>query len=155
MGAAGAIAAVKLAGAGVGAYGQIQQGRAEQKAANMQADLLEMQARDAIERGGWEAAKRTRATKRLLGGQRAAMAAQGLDLSVGSPADLQTETETIGALDALMIKTNAAREAWGFKSQAAMTRYEGRIKRRAANLGAFNTLLGGGVGAAQTAMMAE
>ena len=150
MGAAGAIAGVQLAGAGLNAYGQVQQGRAEQKAANMQADLLEMQARDAIERGEFEAAKRRRGTKRLLGGQRALMAAQGLDLSVGTPADLQTETETIGALDALMIKTNAAREAWGFRGQAAMTRYEGRIRRRAANLQAFNTMLGGGASAAQT-----
>ena len=66
-----------------------------------------------------------------------------------------TESETVGALDALMIKTNAAREAWGYSTQAKMTRYEGKMKLRAAKLGAFNTLLGGGAQAASTAMMAK
>jgi hypothetical protein len=36
-----------------------------------------------------------------------------------------------------------------------MTRYEGRIRRRAANLQAFNTMLGGGASAAQTYSMGE
>lgn len=145
------MAVITGSAAGANAYGQIQQGRAEKSAANLQASFLEAQARDALDRGVFEAAKRTRATKRLLGGQRAAMAAQGLDLSFGSASDIQGETETIGALDALMIKTNAAREAWGLKSQASMTRYEGKMKLRAAKWQAFNTLLAGGAEAAKMA----
>lgn len=139
---------------GAGAYGAIQQGRGEKAAAELQASFLEAQARDALDRGVFEAATRRRATRRLLGGQRAAMAAQGLDLSFGSASDIQGETETIGALDALMIKTNAAREAWGLQSQAAMTRYEGKLKLRASKWQAFNTLLAGGADAAKTAALA-
>lgn len=149
-----------LAGAQLGisagsAYGQIQQGKMEKRLSNLQADALEMQATDAIARGAWESTRRRRDTLRLVGSQRAGMAAQGLDVSSGSPAAMITESETVGALDALMIKTNAAREAWGYSTQAKMTRYEGKMKLRAAKLGAFNTLLGGGAQAASTAMMAK
>ena len=111
--------------------------------------MAEVQAADAISRGEKEAKKTLQNTRVLVGAQRAAMAAQGLDLESGSALDIQQETAGIGAMDALDIKNNAWREAWGYKvqanqygQQAAFTKITGKNQSR-------TTLLTGGLSAAK------
>jgi hypothetical protein len=67
-----------------------------------------------------------------IGAQRAGFAAGNIDVAFGSAADVQADAAYLGELDALTIRTNAAREAWGFqvqsedlRRQAAITRKEG------------------------------
>lgn len=79
--------------------------------------LAEYQADDAIRQGGIDeqaVRMRTAATK---SSQRAAMAANGVDLNEGSAADVQTTTDYVGELDANTVRDNALRTAWGYRTQ--------------------------------------
>lgn len=97
----------------------------------MNADLAGAQGADAIARGH-EAELRSRSSsRRLVGAQRAGLAAQGVDLSTGSPAAVIENDMALGELDALTIRNNARREAWGYQAQASMYRNQGAVGRQA------------------------
>lgn len=118
------------------------------------ASLLEAKARDA-QRRGFEDESRFRIDLRgLLGSQRAGYAGQNVDVGTGSPVDVVTDTAYQGELDALTLRTNAAREAWGYRAeaenermQAAATRRLGKLQagstRRVGQADAFSTRAGG------------
>lgn len=158
--------------AGVSAYGQVRAGDAsrragerEQEAANSQADLqdynaeiADLQAADAIARGVEEEQRYRTSVRGIIGSQRAAFAGGNIDVGFGSALDVQEDAAYLGELDALQIRTNAAREAWGYKVQAedlrrrgTITRREGRNLREAGRegqtqqrIGALGTVLGAG-----------
>lgn len=52
--------------------------------------------------------------RHMLGAQRANLAARGIDPDSGTALALQDETVSFGETDAMTIRYNAAREAWGF-----------------------------------------
>jgi hypothetical protein len=85
---------------------------------DMNTELAKMQAADAMKRGARLEEESHRKTKSLIGSQRAAMAAQGIDISVGSAVDVQADAAARGAADELAIRNNAYREAFGYKMQA-------------------------------------
>jgi len=61
---------------------------------------------------------RRRAQGSLLGArQRLALSNSGIDAEVGTAADVQASNEVLTELDAMTLKNNAAREAWGFKTR--------------------------------------
>jgi hypothetical protein len=123
------------------AYAQNQAGEAAKKLADRNADLDELRGLDAIGRGR-EAEKRHRIeVAKLKGSQRAAFAGQGVVVGRDSAATVEQETETLGELDALTIRNNAAREAWGYRVQASDTRARGRIARQEGRMQAVGTLL--------------
>lgn len=96
----------------------------------LNATVAEQQRVDAIARGQ-EAESRSRAgTRQLAGRQRAVGAAQGLALDTGSIANLQAETAQLGELDALTIRNNAKREAWGFQLEAQSDRMSAELARQ-------------------------
>lgn len=138
-----AMTALTLAATGYQVYAQNQAGKAQQKIANNNAKLLERSADDAISRGNEEALGARRRTRLLVGEQRAAAAAQGLDVNVGAPADLQEQAAAFGAHDEATIRRNAFNEAWGIRTQASNQRTEGRYARRSATNQAIGTGLGG------------
>lgn len=82
-----------------------------------------LMAEDAIARGNFAAEQYRRDLSGLLGRQRTSFAAQGLDVSFGTPAAIAEQTETIGQRDIQTIRENAMREAMalrrGFRNQAA------------------------------------
>jgi hypothetical protein len=147
--------AASAAAAGASAYGAVQQGKAAEGQANYQAAvgrnnaiIAERQARDAEERGASEELAQRRQTAAGLGKQRAGMAANGVDLSSGSPLDILGDTAAFGELDALTVRSNAAREAYGYRNQAsqftsdaAAQKIAGRNTRKASYIGAGSTLL--------------
>lgn len=136
-----------LAGTAVSARSSIMAGRAANQAGQYNARMAEMQARDAELRGQEAEARHRKDVSRLTGSQRAALAGQGVDVNDlgGSAMDIQTDTAYLGELDALTIRNNAAREAWGFRSQAANYSAQGRNAQAAGTLNAAGTLLGGGM----------
>jgi hypothetical protein len=142
MGTTAAIASV--AGAGLKAFGQVKAGNAESDVANYNASVADMQATDALERGEVNAAIRGRTTKKIIGASRAGMAAQNVDISSGSAADVQGDAAYLGALDVATIKNNAAREAWGYRVQAVDYRNRGRIALQTGQMRAGRTLLTAG-----------
>lgn len=139
----------------VGAMGQVQQAQAQAAAAKYNAKVQKMNARvaerravDAIERGGIEEQRKRMEVARIKGQQQAAMAANGVDLSFGSPLDVMVDTAVMGELDALMIRSNAYREAYDHKVNAANHRAGAQMSRLEAN----SALTGGYLGAAGTVL---
>lgn len=157
MGAAGAGAAV----AGLGIIGSVgeasairAQGRYQETMFSINAKFAQEKARDAIDRGRVEETSYRKRVRKLIGAQRASMAAQGIDIDSGSAAEIVRETATLGSEDALMIRNNAYREAMGYKSQANSLRQQGRMAGLAARQRSSNTLLGGGLKALQGGLSA-
>lgn len=112
--------------AGIGALGAIQQGFAAQQSAKYQsrvaennAKVAQWQARDATARGAQEEARHRLAVAGTIGTQRSALAAQGTTLDAGSPLDILGDTAAFGELDALTIRGNAEREAYGYRVQGS------------------------------------
>jgi hypothetical protein len=116
----------------------------------MNAKIADSNARDAQERGKLEEQNKRREVAMLTGRQRAAMASNGVDLSFGSPLDSLVDTAMLGELDALTIRSNAAREAYGYNVSATNARADATLSRANAKsaktggyLSAFGTVLGG------------
>ena len=86
------------------------------------AELADAQAADAIARGKESELRSRQGTQQVIGAQRAGLAASGVDISTGSAVDVQAEAARVGELDALTIRNNARREAYGFQVQAAQDR---------------------------------
>lgn len=133
-----------LAGSLIGAYGQYQAGETQADIANVNAKQAEQQAADAASIGAVEEERYRRQVAALQGRQRAAFAGNGVDFTSGTPLGVLTETAKTGELDALTIRTNAMRQAWGYKAQAANYRAEGALARRSSRYNAASTVLTGG-----------
>ena len=172
MGLMTGMMAMTLAGMAINTVGQVKAGRALKRAGEKQqeasesaaklsdynASVAQLQADDAIMRGEEEESRFRSLVRGSIGSQRAGYAASSIDVSFGSAVDVQADAAVLGELDALTIKNNAAREAWGFKVQgqnykmgADIQRKEGkylaeagRAGQTASKFGVANTLIGGG-----------
>ncbi len=81
------------------------------------ATLAGFQSDDAIARGETAAGVTMMKGAQVKGTQRAGLAANGVDLSGGSAQNVLTSTDYVTAVDASTLRTNAAREAWGYQMQ--------------------------------------
>ncbi|MBW7929807.1 MAG: hypothetical protein H3C57_00665 [Gammaproteobacteria bacterium] len=132
-------------------YGASQQKiglRSEASIADINARLAEMSAQSALFKGEREVGALTMRAGQMKGSQRAAMAANGIDLGTGSAAEVQASTDVMKEMDANTLIANAVREAWGHRTQATNYRNEALMKRASAKaikpgLTAASTLLGG------------
>lgn len=88
------------------------------KVAANNAKVAEWQAADAKERGDQAAATVRRKYAALQGTQVASLAARGLDISEGSANAILTDTDFFGEYDQNVTRSNAAREAYGYKVRA-------------------------------------
>ncbi len=167
MGATAAFSAAAF-GTGLGAIGQIDAGHKAEEAAmvnagtiaetselnaqlieqgselnagvhDFNAAALEMQATDAVSRGRDQEDRFRTQIKGLIGSQRASFAAQGVDVGSGSAVDVQEDTARQGELDALTIRTNAAREAWGYTVESEGETLQAEDTRKLGKLQAENT----------------
>jgi hypothetical protein len=126
------------------------QGQYEGSILDQNAETSDLEAADAIARGNEASLRLGTDTKQAVGSSRASMAAQGLDLGVGSAAQIPGEIKAAGALDQLTIQNNARREAWGFQVQAQDERNQANLARlggtntaKARKYESYNTLLNG------------
>lgn len=112
--------------------GTAQKDVAEQEAqlAEFNASVADLQAKDAVERGVEDEGRFRQSVRGMIGQQRAAIGASGVDVNYGSSVDVQADAAYLGELDALTIRTNAGREAWGYKVQAADLRKRATIARK-------------------------
>lgn len=109
------------------------------------AGMSDRAADDAVSRGETAASRARLKGKMVIGSQRAALAASGVDVNTGSAADVQADTAAMSALDAQTIKNNAAREALGYKTQALNFRTRAQMTRLGGDNAAGNTMLTGGM----------
>jgi hypothetical protein len=143
-------AALQLAGAYQQSESLKAQGEFQQQQAEMNGRLAEMRGADALERGNRAAVEHGQKARRLIGSQRAALAAQGINIDDGSAFDVQQDAYEMSAEDQMTIRNNAWREAWGFKVEAQQSRMQGRMAALAADNASRNTILTGLAGAASS-----
>lgn len=155
------VMALTIGSSVLGAMGKIQQANAQAaageynaKVAEMNATLSERRAKDALERGKVEEQRKRQEVAQLKGRQMAAMAANGVDLSFGSPLDTLVDTAVLGELDALTIRRNFARESYDHRVAAVNGRADATLSRMNADaartggwLAAAGTVLGGAANA--------
>lgn len=131
-------------------FGALSQGVSTSNMYNYQAALARLNAE--IARQNAEFAMQTGGQKNLeeglrLGQQagqiRTAEGASGFDVRSGSAAQVQRSQQTLGQIDLDMIRSNAAREAYGYKTQAAVSDSQAGVYKSASS----NALLSGFVNA--------
>lgn len=136
----------------------MQQAQAQADAANYQAQvdrnnaiMAQQNAQDARRRGDQAQEEQQRKTAQIEGRQRAAFAANGIELTSGSPVDVLADTATFGELDRQTIGNNAEREARGYEAQrvnfnssAGLNKMKADNASAAGSLGALSSLVNGG-----------
>jgi hypothetical protein len=129
------VAAISAGTALAGGYMNYVAGNAaaenEKQNAEHNARLMEIRAKDAKRIAENEAGKIRLKGERLKGTQKAATAASGIVLNRGSALDIQRETDEMILDDIETTKTNAALEAWGFKTQATNSLLQGQFNAQA------------------------
>lgn len=115
----------------------------------------EMQAKDAEARGRESEKRHRQDVKQLIGDQRAALAAQGVEVDSGSAAEIQEQTAELGELDALTIRNNARLEAMGLRIGASQVSIENSLEQMAGYNEARDTLLTGGLRFASSTLRAS
>lgn len=112
-----ALGALALGGAVMNYTAGQKAAEAAEEAAQQDAALMEIRAKNAIKIGAEEAGAYKRNIDKLLGTQAANTAASGVVVGAGSSADIRSETEQLAQEDIDRIKNNAKLEAWGFQTQ--------------------------------------
>jgi hypothetical protein len=158
--------ALMVGGTLLSGAGQIASSNAEAKAAKYNADvqrqnaqLADRQARNVLEAGTREEQKQKAQTSQLMAKQQAAQAANGVDVTFGTPLDLMVDTAKQGAIDALTIRTTAYRnyddtrnQAVSYRNQASLYDAQAKNSRAAGILGALGTTVSGLGGAYSNAV---
>ena len=135
---------------GVSAY---QQGKAQQAQAEYQAKVAEDNAKiaqqnasNARQEGIEESRMQRMKTIQAVSSQQASMAANGLDITQGTPLDVIEDTATMGELDALTTQYNAEtkaqayeQQANNFSNQANLDRIAGRNAMQAGKMTALSS----------------
>lgn len=118
-------------------------GKDNQAIAEWNASVAIMQSADALERGRTAEGRQRVQTRQLQGAQRAALAAQGIEINdaTDSAGQIQLDTQRQGELDALTIRNNAFREAWGFQVEAQNQTQQGELARKRGLSQARGTLI--------------
>lgn len=132
------------------AKGVERMGAYEAQVLETNAQYSEQQAKDVLEIGKEQESRHMAQVRQLIGSQRAAIGASGIDISSGSAKDIQEEAAFLGELDRLTIQNNAAREAWGYRVQAQDLRNRAKLAKMGAlnqasgiRAGGYSTLLTG------------
>jgi hypothetical protein len=124
------------------AFAAGEQGKLAKKAAERNA-LIATQAGELAEASGAVEAARMRSKTVLnIAKARASMLAQGIDPASAGLKDLVTGMAETGETDAQIIRNNAARQAWGYRNQAATALYEGDAAAARANQEQVASILG-------------
>lgn len=129
------------AGAGISAAGAYQQGKYQNEVARSNAQTQQAMANDAIARGEIAEQNHRRQVAQVQGDQRAAMGANNVDMTSGSMSGILQDTAQMGELEALTIRSNAQREAYGHNVAATNYRAEGNMAKTAGMYNAAGTLL--------------
>ena len=103
----------------------IEASQRNQKLAYEAAQEAEAAGEDALRRGDISAEQARREKNRLIGRQRAVMAANGVLVDDGTALDIIGDTAEIGKLDELTIKANAGREYKDYRLRSDSLRAEG------------------------------
>lgn len=128
------------------AFGEYMSGHAQAQAANYNAAVSIQNAQNekrnatiAAESGSQQAGTQSLETRATIGAEKANQGASGMNVNTGSSLDTQVSTHETGTLDAMTVRTNAAREAYGYQTRAANAEAQAEMDR----YNAKNAELGG------------
>jgi hypothetical protein len=155
--AAPVMLAMGVAGAGISAIGAYDQGQAASANAQYQAQVARNNAAIAGQNETWtsasgaaEEAAQGMKTRARVGSIKAAQGANNIDPNTGSATSTSTAAREVGDLDAMTIRSNTARKAYGYAveaesdtAQSQLLEQEGSQAKTAGDLSAAGTLLSG------------
>lgn len=149
--------AATVGGGIISGIGAQQQAQAQANAANYNAAVARNAATFAREQGEVNAQANDRKTAAMIGRQRAAYAAGGLDVNSGSPLDIQADTADFGRLNSLTIRNNAERQAYGYQANANLDDASAKNYESAGDTALAGSLIGtvGSVGSKWSAYQQE
>lgn len=151
--------AVPLLAAGnaaMSAFGALEQGQAQANSdkyngqiAMANSQIATRNAVQASEAGEIQAANAEARTRAGAGAIKTNQAASGIDVNKGSAVDIQQSESQLGKLDALTIRSNAAKQAYGYETQSFsdaaqsnLDQYAAKNDIQASEISATSTLLG-------------
>jgi hypothetical protein len=138
------VAAIAMAvGAGVSAYGQYQAGKAANALANYNANQNEINAAAKLRDTNIQANAVRQRNRQIMGKQRAAYGASGVEISTGSPLMQQVNAAANLEMGALEAERDGGIEAGKMLQQAAIDRIEGKNQLTASRIGAAGTIIKG------------
>lgn len=154
---------VAAASIGASALGQIASSQAQSASAKYNSQIAANNAQIATQNatfagqeGEGQAAQSQARTRATEGAILATQGAAGIDVNKGSAVDVRASEAQKGMLDAMTIRSNAARKAYGFQTEAASDRAQSELDREQAHndktagyIGAATSVLGGVAGGAQ------
>lgn len=129
------------ASAAVGVASSVGQANYQNKVAENNAISAKYAAEDALARGAVEEQKQRDRTRAIMGQQRAALAANGIDATTGTGSQLLTDAAGFGEFDALTVRNNAMKQAYGLNVQADNFTAEGKAAKVAGRNQAIGTVL--------------
>jgi hypothetical protein len=149
--------AVGLVGSAVAAGGAAEAGQSQSEASAYQAQvaannatIAQTNAREDIQAGETAATNQGLKTKAVVGAETANLGASGVVTTSGSAAKVTTASKELGYLDALTLRSNAAKQAYGQEVQATSDTAQSRLDTmqsgqasEAGTIGATGTLLSG------------
>lgn len=144
-------------GAGVSGYGQYETGKANSESASYQATVAANNAAVAkenatmdIQAGEVAAVNKGLQTRAVVGSEKANQGASGIDVNTGSAVDVRAGTAEMGMLDALTIRSDAAKKAYGQEVAATSDTAQSQLDTMqsdqasiAGDIGATGTMLSG------------
>lgn len=134
-------AVVSLYAADRSAAAQKKAGEFQYEVANQNKKLADLKAQDELNKGAADAAAQRRRTQLQIGAQRAAIAANNVDLQTGSALDVLGDTALFGAIDEKQLRENAQRKAWASRMEGQNYGWQGDLARFNAKAGAQATYL--------------
>lgn len=141
-----AMSSIALAAIAVGtaatAYGQYQAGQAQERALNYQAAVQERNAQIARQNAEYDAQRQSARLRRAIGSQRAAVLASGIQME-GTALELQQDTVQQAEMDRLAILYGGEINYQNARSEAELSRMQGKAAGQAGTTAAFGTVLGG------------
>lgn len=149
---------ITAASMALSAIGSIQQGKQQAAAAKYNAQVQENNATIAkqnatfvAQEGAANTEREQMKTRATVGAIKAAQSANGVDVNTGSAVDVQSSAAELGELNAITVRSNAVRQAYGFQTQAAsdqaqaaLDRQQAKYDTRAGYMKAASTLIGQG-----------
>lgn len=132
-----------MLGTGVGMIGDLAEGGAKMNSLAYQAQVANYNADIAAAEGEARSDRQMLKTAATVGAIKVAQAASGIDITKGSAPMVQESARRLGKYDALTIRSDAAREAFGYRTKAKALLEEKENVDTMRWLNAASTLLGG------------
>jgi hypothetical protein len=118
-------------------------GETRSKLFGANAEIARRQAQSEAEAGAYNE-EMVRMKGAAIEGQQVAQIGAGNLQQKGTPSQVVAGTRMINEMDALQVRNNALRRAWGFEVQGASDAVQGAMASRAGVFGGLGTVIGGG-----------